>query len=493
MDQGEAQRRLKDLQIPDGRITGIQVVKDASVDFAPGLTLQKVPDYARVNVECRPEPGSFIRIEVWLPLEDWNGDFVGTGNGGFAGALVPMVMAGPLSMGFAVANTDMGMSGGPDSGVGNPAVWKDFGYRATHLMTTVGKAVTETFYRTSIRYAYFSGGSTGGQQALSEAQRYPEDYDGILAGAPAYDRVNLHAGFVWDWLAVNQSENSKFTKEDAEKLTETFLEKYKKEGERREGDSFFYRPDQIHIDEDTLKELPFSSDQIQALRKLYQGPVNPHTGERIYEPLLTPGSESCDLGLAQRCDEKGFAHDFFYLFRWIFGVDFNFRTFDFDRHTMEACQKLGKYLDASDPDLRAFRDRGGKLILLHGTADPIIPCRSSIRYYEQAAEQMEDMDAFFRLFLVPGMGHISGGPGVQDILFGFPATPRDRFHQGLLALKAWVEEGEAPECLKGVRFLDGNILNGILPSAECEWERDIYPYHREETSAHQKSGKENEA
>lgn len=434
-----------------------------------------LPDHVKVSVECTPETGSFIRIEVWLPTENWNGDFMGTGNGGAAGALIPLMMQGPLGLGYAVANTDMGTSAGPDCGIGNKAVWKDFGYRATHLMTLAAKELIERFYGVPPKYSYFSGGSTGGQQGLMEAQRYPEDYDGILAGAPAHDRTNLHIGFIWDWLALNASEKSRFTKENAAQVVKTILKKCGDAGGRREEDAFLYHPDRIRMTEDVLEGAGLCPEQTSALMKVYRGPFNPRTSEPIYPAMVMPGSEACGLGLAERSDEESFARDFFYLFRWMFGADFDFKKFDFDRDVAKIHQELDQYLNATSPDLTAFRNRGGKLLIIHGTADPIIPYTGSIQYYEAVRREMGNVDNFFRLFLAPGMEHMSGGPGVQDIMFGFPATPKDSKHLATLALKDWVEEGIAPDCLYPVAFRDGNVMNGFLDDTYA-YERPIYPY-----------------
>lgn len=477
----EVHSKLSAVRILEGTITDVELIKEGNCISIPGLPVGSVPEHIKVNVVCQPEEGSNIRIEIWLPTEGWNGSFMGTGNGGAAGMLVPFVMAGPLRLGFAVANTDMGTSAGPDCGIGNKAVWKDFGYRATHLMTVAGKAVVEGYYGVQPKYSYFSGSSTGGQQGLMEAQRYPEDYDGILVSAPAHNRTNLHIGFVWDWLAVNQSELSKFSKEDAELVVKTILEKCGDEGERHFGDAFMYRPDKIPISREIFDGTSLTKTQVDALMKLYAGPVDKETGEQIHVSMLIPGSENCDMGLISRCDEAGFAHGFFYLFRWLFGESFDFSKFDFHKDTERIHAELDEFLNATDTDLKKFRDRGGKLLLIHGTADPIIPYTGSIRYYEQVREKMGDVDSFFRLFLAPGMGHTSGGPGVQDIVFGYPATPKDSKHLGILALKEWVEEGRAPDCLYPVAFRENNVMNGFLDSTFA-YERPIYPYPNREVN-----------
>jgi feruloyl esterase len=152
-----------------------------------------------VKLLLQPAKGSNINVEVWLPdTAKWNGRFLGLGNGGAAGKINSGSLAGYSAAGYAVATTDMGTAPNADSGIGNREVWKDFGYRATHLMTVVGKQLVQAHYGKGPEYSYFSGGSTGGQQALQEAQRYPEDYDGITAAVPAHCRAPLHAYFLWN-------------------------------------------------------------------------------------------------------------------------------------------------------------------------------------------------------------------------------------------------------------------------------------------------------
>ena len=457
-------------EIPDYcEITACEQVPQGDLSSLPGMPVRDVPEHIRVCVTARPEPGSNIRIELWMPVTDWNGELVGVGNGGAAGIILPLMLVGPMRLGFSVVTTDLGTSAGPDCGIGNEAVWKDFGYRATHLMTLFAKLAVELYYDRPARYAFFMGGSTGGQQAFSEMQRYPEDYDGILACAPAYDRVNLHLAFLHDWQALNAPGVKAVTADDEKQIMQAFLEKCANEGGRQGEDGFFYRPDNIQVTRDVFKGTGLSEPQIEALMKVYEG------CKGIYEPTLTPGSETSGFGIAHRCERENFAQGYFYIFRWVLGADFDFEQFDFDKDGETVRAALEAALSATDTNLKPFRDRGGKLLLIHGTADPIIPMTSSIRYYEAIREQMGDPRDFFRLFLVPGMAHLSGGPGLQDLFYGLPATPKDEKHLGLLALKAWVEDGKAPDELYPVAFKADDPLSSFKPDGVA-WERKINPY-----------------
>ena len=464
----ELREKLEKMLPETCEITACEMVPAGDPASLPGMPVKDVPAHVQVCVTARPEAGSHIRMEVWLPTEGWNRDLAGIGNGGAAGTILPMMLVSPLRLGFAAMTTDMGTSAEADCSIGNRAVWTDFGHRATHIMALVGKAAVEAYYGKPARHSYFVGGSTGGQQALSEAQRYPEDFDGICACAPAYDRVNLHLAFLNDWLKLNHSGSEPFTAEDEAKLVRRFLDVCGLAGERHEGDDFFYRPDRIRVTKEMLDGLGFSEKQLDALMAVYEG-------TSFYEATLTPGSEQSGFGLAHRCETDSFAQGYFYLFRWLLGADFDFTNFDFEKDGAALRRELSPELDAARTDLSAFRDRGGKLLLVHGTADPIIPMSSSIRYFKDVQKMMGDTADFFRLFLLPGMGHVSGGPGVQDYVYGMPATPKDEKHLALLTLKAWVEEGKAPDTIWPVAFKKDNPLSAFGPDGVA-YEREVKSY-----------------
>ena len=188
----------KPLPASDARLAALHELK---IDAATITQVERDPSGMRtiVKMVLRPAKGSNINVEVWLPdAEKWNARFLGLGNGGAAGKINSGSLAGVSAAGYAVATTDMGTAPNPDSGVGNPEVWKDFGFRATHLMTVAAKQIVRAHYGKDPEFSYFSGGSTGGQQALQEAQRYPEDYDGIAAAVAAHCRTPLHAYFLWN-------------------------------------------------------------------------------------------------------------------------------------------------------------------------------------------------------------------------------------------------------------------------------------------------------
>lgn len=471
---------VETLKIENGKVIKAAYLDAAAPELLPGVPMRVLPPHCEVSVELTPTPVSHITVEIWLPTEDWNGDFLGTGNGGSAGNIVALELANGLRRGYATANTDMGTAPDIDDLIGEPERWKDFGYRATHLMTVVGKQVTEAFYGRAPAVSLFIGGSTGGQQALMEAQRYPEDYNGILCIAPAHNRTHLHYGFIWNWLALTESADSGLNAEQALAVTNFLLDRYGKEGCCLPGDRFFTCPDRIEVDPDIFDHCEFlNTAQKKALKDIVHGLYDPVTGERLLSPLYVPGSEGVGLGLAEQSNRNGFAHDFFYLFRWVYGREFDFRKFDFHRDVERLDEVLGDILNATNPDLTAFRKAGGKLLMLHGMADPIIPYMDSREYYERVVTyegSVEKTEKFFRYFMIPGLGHVAGGPGVQDITaHGFRATPQDREHDSLEALSDWVKEGIAPDRLLAVAFEDGNILNGIMKDTFA-YERPCYAY-----------------
>ena len=403
-----------------------------------------------------PTSDSRINIEIWLPLEGWNGRLLGTGNGGGAGSIAyGMGMIEGLKRGFAVANTDLGTAPDINTTLGHPERWSDFGYRATHEMTRVAKLTVQEFYRPASFRSYFAGCSTGGQQALSEAQRFPDDYDGILAGDPGNNRTHIAASFLWNYNALNASAGSALSAANWSLVTRAVLAACAGKDGGAPGDRFLTDPRRCSFDPGTLPKCApgatgdacLTEPQLTALRKLYTGPANPRTGERIHAPL-TFGSEDQPLGPLMQ-GNPAWPNQQFYPFKWIFGQDFAPASFDFDRDMDRVNALLAHPLNANDADLSAFARHGGKFILYTGLADPAVPFAEVVNYYDRVAQSRGDLAAtqsFMRLFLVPGMGHCFSGPGVTD--FGQPfstVVPDKPAADALMTLVAWAEKGEAPD------------------------------------------------
>lgn len=450
---------------------------------APPRTLEDLPTFCRVRGVATPVEGSRIGFELWLPQEGWTGRLQMVGNGGYSSAISYTALAKLLRRGDAALATDTGHSGGdPSFAVGHPEAIVDWGHRAVHVSVVHAKAVVAAFYGRPPRYAYFSGCSTGGQQALMEAQRYPEDFDGILAGSPGHNRTHLNAGFLWLFLKNHARKADAAPILPASKLslvTDAVLRACRSANGGEAGglasDPFLDDPLRCHFDPAVLRckaaadEGCLSDAQVEVVRRIYDGPRNPRTGERIYFGLL-PGSESDPLFLPDRpgwslywADPRhpeaparaSFWRD------WVFkGSDWDWWTFDFDRDMKTADELLAPVINAMNPDLGAFRARGGKVIQYHGLDDPVVPATDSIAYHERVVAHAGDKGAvadFYRLFLAPGVAHCGGGPGPNVLEFQ-------------AALETWVERGRAPERIVATR------LAGDVGSGQVEYSRPLCPF-----------------
>lgn len=462
-------------EILEAKIENCEIVKvelhDSGVFTLPdGSEIEKLPKICTVSAVLRPSATSYIRVELWLPTEDWNGRFLGTGNGGSAGDIGWRALLDGVRKGYATANTDMGTSPDVDCSVGDPQRWADFGHRATHLMTTVSKELLGLFYGRPAQYSYFTGNSTGGEQALSEAQRYPEDYDGIVAGVPANNRTLLHAYFLWNYQATHTADGADmFTEEQVRNLTNAAVTCFKNKNCEFPNDAFITDP---RGDENTAEEIisialkndvTLTEEQCGAIRKLYKGPINPRTGERIHTPIPF-GSESSIYGIMMQQNLKR-TEELLYVFRWVFGKEYDYMSFDFDRDMDTYNDALSEHINANFSDLHAYKNHGGKFIMYSGSADPIVPYQDALSYYERVIENQKSLEAateFIRYFIIPGMSHGNDGPGAQYV-----ASIIDGMQKDLLdAVVAWVEQGKAPDMLLAIR------RNGD----EKDFCRPVYPY-----------------
>jgi feruloyl esterase len=427
----------------------LAALRELKIDAATITTVERDPSGTRtiVKLVLNPAKGSNINVEVWLPdAEKWNARFLGLGNGGSAGHINPGGLASVSGAGYAVATTDMGTAPNSDSGIGNPEVWKDFGFRATHLMTVAGKQIVRAYYGKDPELSYFSGGSTGGQQALQEAQRYPEDYDGIAAAVAAHCRTPLHAYFLWNDQILKKCP---FTKEQDANVIAAANEYMAAREIPAVAGKFVSDPRCNAQDIEAVialarkKDATLTDDHAAALRKLFDGPRHAVTGERIFNGIPLGASIAA-------------SHGHLYLFQWVFGRDKNLDEINFGADIDTYTAKLAPYLTAENPDLTAFEKRGGKLIMTLGTADSVVPYHASIGYYERVIERFGGLDkvqSFYRFYVVPGLAH-GGGPGIN---------------QGpnlLEAVRAWRESGTAPFALTG-RHAEKD---------QTPWEMPIYPY-----------------
>jgi feruloyl esterase len=439
---------INSVKIADGTITLVQHDESPTFTFPDGKIQNNLPPRTIVKLVLNPAQGSNIKVEIWLPNpEKWNGRMLGLGNGGAAGYINPASFFAPLSGGYATATTDMGTAPNADSGIGNPEVWKDFGYRATHLMTVVGKQIVTAYYGKAPEFSYFNGGSTGGQQALQEALRYPEDYDGIVAWVPAHCRTPLHAYFLWNDQILKKTP---FTKEQEAAVIAAGNDYMAPREAPAVAGKFISDPRCTPADIEAVIALALKKDptltpaHADALRKLFDGPRHAVTGERIFNGIPFGSSISA-------------AHGHLYLFKWVFGANKNLDEINFGADIDTYTAALGPYLNAENPDLGAFEKRGGKLLMLSGTADSIVPYHATLDYYERVIGHTGGLGktrAFFRCFMIPGREHGNSGPGIQK-------TPNL-----LDALRAWRETGAAPDMITGKRVVEDKTL----------LEMPLYPY-----------------
>ena len=427
---------------------------------ADGLKLTGLPEFCRVYAVASPHPSSRILIEIWLPAADqWNGKLLGTGNGGAAGKIPTVSLAGGLRRGFATVTTDMGSypAGQPGIGFnfgdGRPeAVW-DWAFRATHEMTVFAKDVVLRFYDRPAKKAYFVGCSTGGHQALTEAQRYPEDYDGIIAGAPAHNRTRLHIRFA-ALRKLGMQEGAAIPAALLSKWQQAILETCVGRDGGAPSDRFLTNPleckvspRQLVCTADATPDSCLTDPQVSALESIYSGTRNPRTGELIYFGDVR-GSESQLMAVY---GDTPLSRDF-NLTHWTLPPDRESESFDFDRDMIDMDDALAAEVNAMDPDLSRFASRGGKLIIYHGWADGLITATDSLDYYEQLRADGRDKSTFARLFMVPGLAHCAFGPGIGvfgqavELAQRSDATPDNDV---LLALDLWSETGEAPDVLLG--------------------------------------------
>ena len=435
-----------------------------------------LPAFCRVAGVIKPSIDSDIRFEVWMPGAGWNGRFQGTGNGGFAGSINYPQMQAALAGGFATASTDTGHQAGTTDAawaLGHPEKIVDFGYRAIHVMTADAKAIIRAFYGEGPGRSYFSSCSNGGRQALMEAQRFPEDYDGIVAGAPANYWTHLLANSVWDLLAVAGKESYIPAKKLPAIQAAALAACDALDGVK---DGLIEDPSRCHFDPAVLQcqgaetDSCLTAPQLAALKKLYAGGVFPG-----YEPGGEAEPGGWQLWITGSGPEKSLMFAFgtqFYKYMLFDNAAWDYHAFDVDRDTKAGDQELAGILNATDPGLDRFRARGGKLILYHGWSDAAIAPRNAIDYYESVVARAGASDArgFVRLFMVPGMQHCSGGSGPNT--FGqFGGAAGDADHDVGAAIERWVEQGIAPE-----RIIATKRKNDYDPKSEVLRTRPLCTY-----------------
>ena len=408
-----------------------------------GLT---VPAFCRVAATLKPSSDSEIDIEVWMPAENWNGKFQAVGNGGWAGVISYPAMAAALQEGYATASTDTGHKGGnANFAIGHPEKVVDFAYRAVHETTVKAKAFTTAFYDRGPRLSYWNGCSTGGRQGLMEAQRYPEDFDAILAGAPANYQTHLHT---WDLsvaVPVLKDPAAVVPAAKAALLNKAVIAAC----DARDGvkDNLLNDPRSCKFDPATLlckagnSENCLTTPQVEAVKRMY-APAKTKAGATIF-PGKEPGSETGWNAIAGGQAPAGVSLGSFQVAYE--NINWDWRSFDIDRDLKIVDEKVGTIINAVNPDLSAFKARGGKLLLYHGWNDTAISPGNTIDYYGTVLSKMgQKQDNWIRLFMAPGMQHCGNGPGPNQVNF-------------MAALERWRESGSAPDQLTAYHVTNNRV------------------------------------
>ena len=439
--------------------------------------VEAVPESCRVSGVLSPVPGSRIGFVVWMPAAGWNGRMQQVGNGGLAGVINTRPLAEAVKQGYAASATDNGHTGSPLDASwarGRPERVRDFAERAVHETAVATKALIGAYYGRPAAFAYFNGCSEGGREALIAAQRYPDDYDGILAGAPGQYWSQLMVGFIWNAQALHADDRSYIPATKLPAIQAAALAQC----DRLDGvaDGIVSDPPACRFDPSVLAckgadgDACLTAPQLAALRKVYEGARDPGTGAQLsagYEP----GSEAAGgpfgwpgyvTGPARGQSLQVMFGSGYYGGFVFDKADWRFGEFDFARDPARAAA-VGELLDADDPDLSAFRAAGGKLIQYHGWGDPSPPPRHSIDYYGKVQSRMGGKaDGFYRLYLAPGMLHCGAGPGPNafgNLLDPAPAKGPER--NVLDALVAWVERGRAPAAIVATKYVDDDPAKGV--------------------------------
>jgi feruloyl esterase len=466
-------------------IDGVEVraVTSVSADgFAPtagGAPLTSVPAFCRIEASTRTSPDSLVNFEVWIP-QSWNGKIVVTGNGGYSNVPTYRDMAHALRQGYVAAGGDTGhQTPTPDDllwGVGHPERILDWGTRSIHAITGPARTIVERLQNRPPRRAYYYGCSTGGHQGYAEIQRYPQDFDGVIAGAPGNNRVRLNVGFLWQFRSNHRPDTGATPIIPPVKLpviTRAVVAACDANDGVTDGvvdDPRWCRFDPASLACQTPDEAScLTREQVTALTKMYAGATNPRTGEQIFpgwprssEALTVApnGNPASGWQLYWGTSEPVRASFWRY---WVFNDPrWDWWSFDFDRHLEQADRTIGRMVDQVNPDIAAFKGRGGKAIVYQGWQDPVTNALDTVAYYEKVRARQgsqQDTDGFFRLFMVPGMGHCSGGTGTT--FFGNQGGPSpivDEEHDLLSALDAWVESNKAPDRIVASRVVDGKVV-----------------------------------
>ena len=447
---------LSALKLPNTTITAARVVAPGAFTpptparggaaVLPGV-YATLPAFCRVVATIAPSSDSDIKVEVWLPASGWNGKFEAVGNGGWAGTVSYPALAQAVTAGYAAASTDTGHSGNSGAfALGHPEKLIDFGYRAVHEMTVQAKAVVDAFYGAAPTVSFWNGCSQGGRQGITEAQRYPADFDAIIAGAPAVNGMRLHSVRVAMSLQVHATTESYIPADKYPMIHNAVLEAC----DALDGvkDGVLELPSRCRFDPKTLEckgadgPTCLTKPQVETAQALYAPVKHPKTGAVLFPPLLERGSE---LGWATLAGPEplGLILD---AFKYIVFKDagWDWRRFNAASDVELADRIDNGVINSTVVDLNPFFNRGGKLLMYHGWSDQQVAPENSVDYFTKVtrAAGKGAVNKSIQLYMVPGMGHCQGGPGT------------DTFNK-MAAMEQWVGSGSAPESIVAAHMTAG--------------------------------------
>ena len=414
----------------------------------PAAELANLPAFCRVALTIKPSSDSDIKTEVWLPMTGWNGKFLAVGNGAWGGSIQYGALGDGLRRGYAVASTDTGHTGADASfAIGHPEKLVDFGYRAVHETAVQGKATTAALYGTAPRFSYFNGCSGGGRQSFMEAQRYPQDFDAIIAGAPGYDRTHGAFQSLRAMQATHKEPGSFIPATKYPAIHRAAVNACDEIDGLKDG--LITDPTKCSFDPGVIackgadSASCLTPAQVAAAKTIYAPVIDPKTGKAIFAGLQ-PGSEMHWAAISGEQPHSMYND----LARFIVFQDANwsYKDLDINKHLEQARKADGGVLSATSTNLKPFVDRGGKLLIYHGWEDQNISPTMTVDYYNGVVRDMgKGVDSSVRLFMVPGMGHCGGGDGPNTF-------------DMIKALEMWREHGQAPASIEASKVADGQVI-----------------------------------
>jgi feruloyl esterase len=444
--------------------------------------------FCKVTANLTPTSDSSIGMELWMPdAAHWNGKFLGVGNGALTGAIWHTSMARPLYAGYAVANSNLGHNATSANWAnGHPEKLIDYAYRGDHVTAVASKSIVSAYYNSAAQHSYFHGCSNGGHQALMEAQRYPEDYEAIIAGAPWNQWTHQVVEFISRAEALEHLDPSKRAM-----ITSAVIAQCGGRDGGVAADGYLNEPQSCQFKPSALlcsgPNGPncLTSDEVAAVEKVYAGPSNPRTGQSLF-PGFERGSEFGWVGFGS------FVNNLFQNIAFV-NPTFDFHNFDFDSDVAFLDASLTPLIDSNSPDLSQFKARGGKLIMWQGWTDTTLEPRNSVNYYNSVVavtggglhmspglldeagdngrlhshrrQYLEDTQEYFRLFQAPGVNHCGGGNGPNSSFAYTLANavgPLDADHDILAALDRWATHGTAPDQFIASHFT-GTVADKTRP------------------------------